>query len=273
MRYFDTRPLILLLMVLIAGLPGCVKFKQVVTVFPDGSGKMHMSMAINEQMLTMAGDEDPFADFSIHELADQEALGWSAFSEPRVYSADGFKTVEFTGYFLDINAVSFGGDAPAGDEADAPADGEIDQAPEPSTTFQLVDGKLTVTGGMVAQMINEMGSDPSLNDPQTRAMMAPMMQGLEISETYVLPGDVQQADGYTADGRTAALTVTSDDLLGDQPFTVAALEDGTSEITFDPAPWDDQKAWRAEFAAAQAAWTELKARAVEVNEPAPVGAE
>jgi len=145
LRYFDTRPLVLLLMVLIAGLPGCVKFKQVVTVFPDGSGKMHMSMAINEQMLTMAGDEDPFADFSIYELADQEALGWSAFSEPRVYSADGFKTVEFTGYFLDINAVSFGGDAPAGDEADAPADGEIDQAPERPTCCPATCSRPTAT--------------------------------------------------------------------------------------------------------------------------------
>lgn len=255
MHHLPPPPAALLLVALLAALSGCVKFKQVVTVQPDGSGKMHVSMAINEQMLGMAGDEDPFADFSVQELAEQEAAGWTAFTEPRVYSADGFKTVEFTGYFHDINAVTFGGDDPENDAVDA--------EPEPSTTFRMEGGTLTVTGGIVAQMISEMGADPSLNDPATRAMMAPMMQGLEIRETYVLPGAVEAAEGYTTDGRTAQLTVTSDDLLGDRPFTVVALEDGTAEITFTPGGWDDEGAWRAEFAAAEAAWAELKARPVE----------
>ena len=260
MHHLLPRPAALLMVVLLACLSGCVKFKQVVTVLPDGSGKMHMSLAINEQMLGMAGDEDPFAEFDIEELIDQEAAGWVAFTEPQVYSADGFKTVEFTGYFRDINDVTFGGedpqnDAEFGDDAD---DGDA----EPSTTFRMQDGTLTVTGGIVAQMISEMGADPSLTDPNTRAMMAPMMQGLEISESYVLPGAIETADGYTIDGRTAALTVTSDDLLGDQPFTVAALEDGTAEITFGDAAEVDMPAWQAEFAAAEAAWAELKARPV-----------
>ena len=260
------RPAALILVALLACLSGCVKFKQVVTVYPDGSGKMHVSMAISEQMLEMAGDEDPFDDFSVHELTRQEASGWAAFTEPQAYSANGFKTVVFTGYFRDINAVTFGGSAVDDDGGG----GGGDEQAEPSTTFRMEGGRLTVTGGIVAQMIREMGPDNSLNDPATRAMMAPMMQGLEISETYVLPGAVQAADGYTADGRTATLTVTTDDLLGDRPFTVVALEDGVAEITFAPADWDDENAWRAEFAAAQEAWAQVKARPV--AEPEPVGA-
>ena len=63
--------------------------------------------------------------------------------------------------------------------------------------------------------------------------------------------------------------MTSDDVLGGEPFTVAALEDGTAEIAFTPAGWEDEDAWRDEFAAAQAAWAELKARPV----AEPVGAE
>ena len=179
MPHLASRPAALLLTALLVGLSGCVKFKQVLTVQPDGSGKMHISMALSEQMLGTAGDEDPFSGFGVEELAAQEASGWIAFTQPRVYSADGFKTVEMTGYFRDINAVVFGGGLP---ENDAP-----DTEPELSTTYRMADGQLTVTGGIVAQMIGKMGTDPSLNDPATRAMMAPLMQGLEISETYVLP--------------------------------------------------------------------------------------
>lgn len=265
MHHLPPRPAALLLVALLAALSGCVKFKQVVTVQPDGSGKMHVSLAINEQMLGMAGDEDPFADFSVDGLAEQEAAGWAAFTEPRVFSVNGFKTVEFTGYFHDINAVRMGDTEPPDGGPDA------DAAAERSTTFRMEGGRLTVIDGIVAQMISEMGADPSLNDPATRAMMAPMMQGLEIRETYVLPGPVDAAEGYTVDGRTATLTVTSDELLGDRPFTVAALEDGTAEIVFEPGGWDDEDGWRAEFAAAQAAWAELKAQPVEEAEP--VGAE
>ncbi len=282
MLHRPPRTAALLLGVLLVCLSGCVKFKQAYTVYPDGSGKMHVSMAISEQMLAMAGDEDPFADFSLDKLAAHEAAGWAAFTPPQISVVDGVKTVAFTGYFEDINAVRFG-DAGHQEQAQAElpqADAEtgVEAAPQaaaelkPFTAFHLGDQRLTVTGGVVAQMVSKMGHDPSFNDPATRAMVAPIIQGLEISETYRLPGVIQQADGYTTDGRTATLVIRSEDLLGAPRFTVAALEDGTAEFTFAPAPWDDQNAWRAEFDAARAAWNQLKPQAIPAADtPEPVG--
>ncbi len=249
-----------LLALLLFGLAGCVKFKQQITLQPDGSGKMHLSIAIDEAMLTAAGDQDPFEDFSIEALIQQEATGWAAFTEPRIHQADGFRIVAFTGYFRDINRVRFGSPRHPGGAGLGPG-----------TTFRLNEGRLTVTGGIVAQLISEMGQDPSLNDPATRAMMTPLLQGLEIQESYELPGPVQTAAGYTVQGRAATLTVDSAQLLGTPRFTVAELEDGTAQILFTPVPTsaESQNAWQTELAAAETAWTSLKKQAAAQPVPAP----
>ncbi|MEM6554047.1 MAG: hypothetical protein AAF750_18170, partial [Planctomycetota bacterium] len=226
---------------------GCVKFKQAWTVQPDGSGKMTMTLGFSEQMLAMS-DEDPFADLdNPAEMLDEEDNGWVAFTQPKITTRDGFKFATFTGYFEDINQVSFSGDG---------GNGEMD-----ATTYTLADGTLTVTNGMLGQAVASMAEDQQMQDPQTRAMMAPMLQGLEMTESYEVFGNVTDAEGFTADGRTAATTLTADDMLADTPPKIAGLDDGNLTIRFDPAGWADEAGWKKELADAKARWEQIKAEA------------
>ena len=234
-----------LLLVTLA-LTGCVKIKQVWQLNPDRSGKLTMTVGVSEQMLQMAGGEDPFEDLANpKEMISEEDNGWVAFTEPQVETRDGFKYATFTGYFEDINQVAYRGDG---------GEGEM----EP-TTYQLDEGKLVVSNPMLAQVIASIAGDPAMNDPQQRSMMAPMMQGLEMSETYMLPGQVTDAEGYRVDGRSAQTTVDDKALLGDEPPKIEGLDDGQLTVTFEPAGWEGgEQAWQQELAEAKTEWERIK---------------
>ncbi|MEM6460046.1 MAG: hypothetical protein AAF710_11720, partial [Planctomycetota bacterium] len=64
-----------------------------------------------------------------------------------------------------------------------------------------------------------------------------------------------------ADGRTAATTLTADDMLADTPPKIAGLDDGNLTIRFDPAGWADEAGWKRELADAKAKWEQIKAEA------------
>ncbi len=239
------------------GLTGCVKFKQVLTVNPNGSGKMELNVAISEQMLAMAGpDQDPFEDFTIEEMIDEEENGFVAFSEPEVGQENGYKTMKVTGYFEDINQVVFEN----GDNDDAGGDADQAQA----TTYVFADGTLTVSKPMLAQMTADMDTE-EMTDPQMMPMIAPMLQGMEIKEEIHVPGAVQEAGLMTADGNKAELTIDAQMILGGQTELIEQLQ-GTEEITVTFTPdgsWaaGSEAAWNAELAAAKAQWEALKEQA------------
>lgn len=227
---------------------GCVKFKQAWTINPDNSGKMVMSFGVSEQMLAMAGDQDPFADLDDPaDMMDEEDNGWVAFTKPEIKTVNGFKYATFTGYFDDINQVTFSGDGGNGEMEDS--------------SYTLADGTFTVTNGMLGQVIATMANDPSMQDPQMKSMMAPMMEGMEMTESYQVPGQVTDAEGYDSDGKTAMTTLTADDMLGDTPPSIAGLDDGELTITFTPGEWTDQDAWTAELEKAKTDWQAIKSNA------------
>ncbi len=235
-----------LMLTLLVMATGCLKFKQEWTVNPDGSGKMKMTMSISEQMLGMA-ESDPFADLDPAEMIQQEQQGWVAFTRPVIQTIDGFKTATFTGYFEDVNAVKFGGDEEGGME---------------DATYAFEEGKLTVTNSPLGQMLKSMTEDPSMNDPQMKAMMAPMIKGLELSEVYHMPGQVSSADGFTVAGNAASARLTDEDLLAENPPRVEGLQDGSLTIEFEPAGWNGgEAAWQAELAAAKVEWEKVKQEA------------
>ncbi|MEM9419355.1 MAG: hypothetical protein AAGA25_09950 [Planctomycetota bacterium] len=224
---------------------GCVKFKQAWVINPDGSGKMTMTFGVSEQMLAMAGDDDPFADLDDpSDMMDQEDNGWVAFTKPEIKTENGFKYATFVGYFEDINQVTFSGDGGNGEMVDS--------------TYSLADGTFTVTNGMLGQVIATMANDPQMQDPQMKAMMAPMMAGMEMTESYLVPGEVTGAEGYEADGKTASTTLTAEDMLGNTPPSIDGLDDGQLTITFTPGPWPEQDAWAAELAKAKTDWEAIK---------------
>lgn len=238
---------------------GCVKFKQAWLVNPDGSGKMVMTFGVSEQMLAMAGGEqDPFADLDDPaDMMDEEDNGWVAFTKPEIKTENGFKYATFTGYFDDINQVTFSGDGGNGEMVDS--------------SYTLEDGKFIVDNGMLGQVIKSMAEDPQMQDPQMKAMMAPMMEGLEMTESYQVPGQITDAEGYQTDGQTASTTLDDQAMLGDTPPTIDGLDDGQLTITFTPGEWTNKAAWTAELEKAKADWQAIKDKA-NAEAIAPIGA-
>lgn len=237
------------------GLAGCVKFKQILTVNPDGSGKISLSVGMSEQMLAMAGPgEDPFEDFTVEEMIDEEENGFVAFSEPVVATANGYKTMTVTGYFEDINEVAFMSDE----------DGDGEEPTEPTTYVYDGDGTLTVRRPMLAQMTADMDTE-EMTDPQMLPMIAPMLQGMEIGEEVHLPGAVGESGLMTADGNKASITIDAAMILGGNTELIDQLN-GTEEITIQFTPegsWaaGSKAAWQAELEQAKAQWKQLKEQA------------
>lgn len=226
---------------------GCVKFKQVWTINPDGSGKMTMTMAASEAVLQQA-PEDPFANLDDPtKLMNKEDNGWVAFTKPQVSTKDGFKSVVCTGYFEDINQVTFSGDLGNGSMT--------------ATSYKLDADRFTVINGMLGQVVESIAGDTQMQDPQFKTMMGPLMKGLEMTETYTVPGPITDAEGYGSDGKTAMRTLTDEDMLATTPPSIEGIEDGELTITFTPGEWTDQDAWTAELEKAKTDWQAIKSNA------------
>ena len=232
---------------LVLAATGCVKLKQAWTINPDGSGKMTMSIGYSEEKLNEAS-EDPFANlddpYALVNLQDQ---GWVAYTKPEIVVRDGYKYATFTGYFEDINQVTFSGDG---------GNGNME-----ATQYRLADGTFTVSNGMLSQVIQSVANDPSMQDPQGHAFMRPMLEGMTMTETYRVPGDITDSEGYAVDDQAATSTLTVDDILSTTPPTIDGLEDGELTITFAPAAWTNQAAWTAELEQAKAQWAAIKEQA------------
>lgn len=235
------------LLLLTLAATGCVKFKQAWVINPDGSGKMTVTMGFSEGVLQQA-PEDPFANLDDPtELMSQEDNGWVAFTKPQVSTADGYKSVVYTGYFEDINQVSFSGDLGNGSMT--------------ATRYKLDDNRFTVVNGMLGQVVDSIASDPNMQDPQFKAIMGPSMKGLEMIETYTVPGPITDSEGFRSDGQTAMTTLTDEDMLAATPPTIAGLDDGELTIVFTPREWTTQDAWTAELEQAKTNWQSIKTRA------------
>jgi len=232
--------LTLALAVLLTG--GCVKMKQIVTVMPDGSGKLEFTFGVSEMMAEQSG-EDPFEEFSMEEIAADLPEGVVAVTEPEQWEDGGYQYVRFTMYFEDINALELQEDGDSGEMF-----GEY--------TFENNgDGcTLTVNGGMMQQLTAEY-EQPGADEV---GMMKQMMEGIELVEHYILPGEAEDVDGMTMVDNTADITIDMDNLInGDGP--IAELDGGAIELvvpenSIDQATVD---AFAAELAQAIEDWEAL----------------
>ncbi|MEM1109263.1 MAG: hypothetical protein AAGH99_11310 [Planctomycetota bacterium] len=226
---------------LILAVSGCVKYKQAWTINPDGSGKLVVTLGVDQSKVTE--QDDPFANLDDPaEIMNATDDGWVAFTKPEVTVVNGYKYVTFTGYFEDINKVTFSGDGGNGTMVE--------------TSYELSDGRFGVKRGMMNQVVSTIANDP--NYQQTKVFMASTIQGLELSETYTVPGEVADAEGYTVEGRTASIKITADELLGENPPSIEGLGDNELTITFAPAEWADKDAWTAELEQAKTEWQAIK---------------
>jgi len=234
--------LTLALAVLLTG--GCVKMKQVVTVMPDGSGKLEFTFGVSEMMAQQAG-EDPLEQFTLEQMMDEGLpSGVVAVTEPERWEEGGYNFARYSLYFDDIN------------ELQANDDGDMG---EMFATYEFVnDGDgctLTVTGGMMQQLLAEY-EKPGADEV---GMMKQMMDGIELSEHYILPGEADEIDGVTMIDNTADITIDMDNLIkGDGP--IAAMEGtGPMEIVVPENSIDQDAvdAFAAEMAAAIEAWEQI----------------
>jgi len=224
---------------------GCVKVKQAVSVMPDGSGKMVLTLGANQEM-QQPGQPD-MSEVDLLEMND-ESSGFVAFTKPKVTEEAGWKYVSFTAYFDDINKVRLGKED---GEGQPPAKYAFDKDGE---GFKLI-----VTNAMTAQMGKGIAEQP---DPdQQQLLMAQMaLAGLRIEETYELPGKVAEAPaGGTSEGRVASVVMTDADIFNKEKGKVFAGGDprtittAANEVTEEAAA-----AWKAELTAAKAEWEALK---------------
>ena len=227
-------------------LTGCIKFKQATTIMPDKSGKMQFTIAYNKTLFDQMGaQEDPTDDFNPQEM-DEDTQGFVAFSEPTKETKEGWVYFTFAGYFEDVNKVVL-----------------KDEENGRKSTYKITeqDGKqvLTIENGMLKSMAGEMVQDQP-QDPQQKAMLAQMMGGMEVSESYTLPGKVSDApELFKTNGRTTTLSMDDKAILdGDKPKKIAAIESMTLIYSGNDVPADEVKAFKKEMEEAKAYWEELK---------------
>lgn len=236
------------LIVLTASLTGCVKFKQVMTLMPDGSGKIDLSIGLSEQLMQMAQQqgENPFDEMNPMKLSE-DSKGIVAFTKPIKKTEGGYTYLSFSAYFEDINAVELG----------SPDDTE-----EPAKFSYVKKGKgatLSIEESMILSAI----ADHEPISPEEKAFAAQMTAGMSFIESYKLPGSFEDIKGVTSADSTATIEMTQEHMLnGTGP--IADLKDveklifKISEIKEDA---DASKAFKAELEAAKKEWEAMKKEA------------
>ncbi|MFN3167819.1 MAG: hypothetical protein ACE37H_12220 [Phycisphaeraceae bacterium] len=226
-------------------LPGCIKFKQVVTVMPDGAGKIEMQVGLSDQLVAMAKQEgqDPFKEM-VPSNMEGKAKGIVAYTKPKREKVAGYTYLTFSMYFRDINEV----------EMDAFGEGE---APEFEYSRKDDTATLTITNGTVLSMLK----DYEPTEEAEKAQIKQMMAGLEFKEHYVLPGLFKDIEGVAGVDNTAKLDISLDDLI-DDAGPVKALK-GKDKLTFEVTDitLDDAQvnAFNKELQEAIEAWEKMKA--------------
>lgn len=201
---------------------GCLQVDEILTIFPDGSGKVHLQFAFKKTMLKML-EETGKAEGLAPEGLRAELMNPPKFFE----NARGFATVRggtavedgdwirnsVTAYFEDVNAIRFGGGKQGGGDFQA----------------RLAPGSLTVTNRLhefregFERGAAERGSTPE-QIKATFEFLKPMLEGLRIRFSVVVPGAVTEASGFMSrEGSTVSSEVNADVLIatGGDPDSAA----------------------------------------------------
>lgn len=166
------------LALVLVGVGGCVKYKQIVTVMPDGSGKVQYIAGFNRQLAEEG--EDPLAEFTAEGLGERSE-GIVGYSEPIRYEEAGWSYLAITGYFTDINQVAIAGP----DNGGEPVRFEYRNNGDAGST-------LTIRGGVVLSIAGDF--EPIA--PEDRGELEnELMAGFLVIERFVLPGEVKPVEG------------------------------------------------------------------------------
>ncbi len=288
--------MLVLVMIAAVSLTGCIKDKKVLTLMPDGSGKMEFRIGFNAKLIEdtvgammppgaesedESDDADP-TDLDVGDLRDKFE-GFVAFTEPKVEDgSDGWKYVSFTGYFEDINKVSVFGEAEdedseedanegmdegmgGGEEAPEPVD-EPTREPTASFKFEKTEAGYSLEVTTVLQENNsDMGGEQEANPEMEKmvfGMMGAMMKEMEFAWVIGMPGQVISAEGFALDGRTATFKITGADFSSAEDMKKLTRQRnfkvtcGAAEISEE-----EQAAFKMELIEAKAKWDALMEQA------------
>lgn len=181
-------------------LSGCLKFEQVLTVYPDSSGKLELQLGLEREGGKAAAllGKKPLSEISLKAISEA-SKGFVGWSRPRSQTRGDFTFLEMTGYFEDVNHISIG---PLGDGA------------PPEIAFKRArDGtcELRYTHDAVARVLKEM---QELQAPLgkrvdkgellvLRALARELLSECELTLTCRMPGQILQARGMEVEGRDA----------------------------------------------------------------------
>jgi hypothetical protein len=206
-----------------AAAAGCFQMEYAATLLPNGSGKIKVAFAMKKSTLDMmrgfakqfGGEEgpDPLEQFTDPRQLEKNSEGIVAWSKPEVKTERGWERVTMTAYFEDISKVKIY-------QTDNTAQGGGERkllAAFDYTSKADGGGVLIVTNGSMDQMGERQEEMPDL-PPEMRQgmmeMMKPMVQGLKISLSVTVPGEIEETVGFTSKkGSTAAFSMTGDQIL------------------------------------------------------------
>lgn len=231
---------LVLLCLLLMGATGCIKFKQVITLMPDGSGKIEMRYGVSNKLAQLSNEsgEDPFKEVNPSAMKDK-SKGIVAFTKGQRSEVDGFTYLSYTAYFRDINQLRI----------DCLGEGK------PATYRYRAVGEgadFSLSHGTTLSMIARHEPTP---EPERDAVRE-AMGGLMLSEHFVLPGPIAPAKGLAVQGNTARLDLSLDNILQETGPIKSMQDIRTLTLRIEKVQADDAAslAFKQELEAAVKAW-------------------
>jgi len=220
----------------LVGLSGCMQVEQGTTLFPDGSGKITMKIAIKKSMLKMiegfakqfGGAEadpdkpkdgkalDPFEELTSAESLAKNSEGIAAWKVGKKEEDADWIRLTNVGYFEDVNKVKIY-------QAQQPQPG----APAGERTLSFAAKLEKTADGYVLTMKDDTrrelqqipgqggpgGENPDLNKAVLE-MMKPMFQDLKVALSITVPGPIKEAQGFIEKkDRTATIAFDGETML------------------------------------------------------------
>lgn len=258
----------------------CFQAEYAATLMPDGSGKIHVSFAMKKSILDMmrgfakqfGGEEgsDPLAKITDPKELEKNSEGIVAWSKPEAKTEGEWERVTVTAYFEDINKVKMY----QTDNLDEGGDERRLLASFDYTARADGGGILIVTNGPMQQMDERQQEMPDLPPEMRQGMMEmvkPMIQGLKIAMSVTVPGEIEEAFGFTSKkGSTATFRIAGDEILEAmdpdsetakkfRDLRAAVERSNGSKVTWSRSSVSEPKAaeFRKELDAAKEAWKKL----------------
>ena len=216
------------------GMGGCMQMEQTTTLYPDGSGKLVMTIGLKKSMIAQIemmakgfgapegedeGEDTDFFDGVTDPVQlDANSEGIVAWGKSKKEDVGEWIRVTTTGYFEDINKVKIYNSQAA--VAGQPGGGEKKLA-FACKVERTTDGYTLVmkndSGEALEQIPGGGGEGGEQAQEQARMMaevMKPMLEGMKIRFAVTVPGKITKSKGFMEyKGRTATISMNGDTMI------------------------------------------------------------